>query len=47
MLVHRKNLWDEIVAAIEGIDASDCIKVNKKGKVKYDQKALNKKFKKS
>lgn len=48
MLVHRRELWDEIVAAIEGIDANDYTKISKAkpsfGKTFYDQKALNKKF---
>ena len=48
MLVHRKNLWDEIVNAIKNIDANLYTKVSRakptSGKILYDQKALNKRF---
>lgn len=48
MLVHHKDLWDEIVAAINSIDANAYTKISKAkpslGKVLYDQKALNKQF---
>lgn len=48
MLVHHKDLWDEIVQAIASIDANDYTKISKakvsSGKVLYDQKALNKQF---
>lgn len=48
MLVHHKDLWDEIVAAINSIDANSYVKISKAkpsfGKTLYDQKALNKQF---
>ncbi len=48
MLVHHKDLWDEIVSAIKSIDANNYTKISKAkpsvGKVLYDQKALNKQF---
>ena len=48
MLVHRKSLWDEIVAAISTIDANLYTKISKAkpsaGRVLYDQKAINKQF---
>ena len=48
MLVHRSELWDEIVGAIESIDANDFTKISKAkpslGKSLYDQKAINKEF---
>lgn len=48
MMVHRKKLWDEIVRAINDIDANQYTKLSKAkpslGKVHYDQKALNKQF---
>lgn len=48
MLVHHKNLWDEIVSAINSIDANNYTKISKAkptfGKTLYDQKALNKQF---
>ena len=48
MLVHRKHLWDEIVHAIECIDANQYIKKSKErtkeGKLLYDQKRLNDEF---
>lgn len=48
MIVHHQDLWDEIVAAIQGIDANSFTKISDakatKGKVLYDQKALNKQF---
>ena len=50
MLVHHKKLWEEIVSAIEHIDANFYTKTSKAkptfGKVLYDQKALNKQFEK-
>ena len=48
MMVHRKKLWDEIVRAINDIDANQYTKLSKAkpslGKIHYDQKALNKQF---
>ncbi|MGN1410753.1 MAG: BglII/BstYI family type II restriction endonuclease [Eubacteriales bacterium] len=48
MMVHHKDLWNEIVASIESIDANVYTKISKArpsfGKVLYDQKALNKQF---
>lgn len=48
MLVHHKDLWDEIVSAINSIEANDFTKTSKAkptmGKILYDQKALNKQF---
>ena len=48
MLVHHKDLWDEIVDAINSIDANVYTKISKAkpsfGRVLYDQKALNKQF---
>lgn len=48
MLVHHKDLLDEIVAAINSIDANAYTKISKakqsRGKDLYDQKALNKQF---
>lgn len=48
LLVHKKDLWDEIVAAIQTINANDFTKISKAkpsfGKIFYDQKAINKKF---
>ena len=48
MLVHHKDLWDEIVDAIGRIDANVYTKISRAkpsfGKVLYDQKALNKQF---
>ncbi len=48
MIVHRKDLWDEIVIAINGIDANLYTKISKAkptfGKTMYDQKAINKQF---
>lgn len=48
MMVHHKNLWTEIVAAINSIDANAFTKISKAkssmGKTMYDQKALNKQF---
>lgn len=50
MLVHRKELWDEIVRAIEQIDANRFTKTSKAkptmGKTVYDQKKINKEFEK-
>lgn len=50
MLVHHKDLWNEIVEAISGIDANRSTKISKAkptlGKAFYDQKALNKQFEK-
>ncbi|MEY8318968.1 BglII/BstYI family type II restriction endonuclease [Oscillospiraceae bacterium 50-58] len=46
MLVHRKQLWDEIIDAITSIDANQFTKISKakstRGKTLYDQKAINK-----
>lgn len=48
MIVHHKELWDEIVAAINSIDANKYTKISKAkptfGKTLYDQKAINKQF---
>ncbi len=48
MIVHHKDLWDEIVSAISSIDANSFTKKSKAkssmGKTLYDQKALNKQF---
>ena len=48
LLVHRKQQWDEIVNAINSIDANDYIKVSKakptEGRIFYDQKRINKAF---
>ena len=48
MMVHHKDLWDEIVSAISSIDANQYTKASKAqpsmGKTLYDQKALNKQF---
>ena len=48
MLVHRKNLWDEILDAISSIDANKYTKISKakptEGRIFYDQKAINKQF---
>lgn len=48
MLVHHKDLWNEIVSAISSIDANGYTKISKAkpsfGKTLYDQKAINKKF---
>lgn len=48
MMVHKKALWDEIVAAIQQIDANLFVKTSKDktrtGEVLYDQKAINKEF---
>lgn len=48
ILVHHKDLWDEIETAINSIDANAYTKISKAkptfGKVLYDQKALNKQF---
>ncbi len=48
LLVHKKSLWDEIVAAIRSIDANEYTKISKAkpsmGKTFYDQKAINKRF---
>lgn len=48
MLVHRKQLWEEIENAIHSINANDFIKYSKDkaklGKPLYDQKAINKQF---
>lgn len=48
MIVHHKDLWDEIVAAINSIDANNYTKTSRArptlGKILYDQKALNKQF---
>lgn len=48
MMVHHKDLWDEIVSAISSIDANSYAKISKAkpsmGRTLYDQKAINKKF---
>lgn len=48
LLVHKKYLWDEIVAAIQSIDANEYTKISKAkpsmGKTLYSQKAINKRF---
>lgn len=48
MLVHHKDLWNEIVSAITSIEANNFTKISKAkptmGKTLYDQKALNKQF---
>ncbi len=48
LLVHRNTLWEEIVNAIESIDANQYIKTSRAmptfGRAKYDQKALNRQF---
>lgn len=50
MLVHRKQLWEEIENAIHSINANDFIKYSKDkaklGKPLYDQKNINKQFEK-
>ena len=50
MIVHHKDLWEELVYAINSIDANSYIKISKAkatfGKQLYDQKALNKQFEK-
>ena len=50
MLVHRKKQWDEIVNAINSIEANNFTKLSKaqptSGRVNYDQKAINKEFEK-
>lgn len=50
MMVHHKDLWDEIVSAISGIDANSYTKISKAkpsfGRTLYDQKAINKCFEK-
>lgn len=49
MLIHRKELIEEIIHAIEAINANEYTKVSNakpsKGKIFYDQKAINKRFK--
>lgn len=50
LLVHKPNLWDEIVAAIENVDAESCkTKVSKektkKGRILFSPKELNESFK--
>lgn len=48
LLVHKKELWDEIVSAITSIDANAFTKISKakptNGRVFYDQKELNSRF---
>lgn len=50
LIVHHKDLWEEIVAAIESIDANQFTKKSKTktslGKTLYDQKLINKEFEK-
>lgn len=49
LLVHRKDLWDEIVDTISQIDANEFLKTSEakptSGRIFYDQKAINKQFK--
>ena len=48
MMVHHKDLWDEIISALNSIDANAFTKISRAkpslGKALYDQKALNKQF---
>ena len=48
MLVHRRELWEELTGAITRIDANSHIKLSqdktKSGKPLYDQKAINREF---
>lgn len=48
MLVHKKKLWEELVDAINSIDANKFVKYSndktRKGEPIFDQKALNKEF---
>lgn len=48
MLIHRKNLWSEIIDAISQIDANKFTKTSNakatKGKTLYNQKAINREF---
>ena len=48
MLVHRRELWEELQNAIAQIDANQYIKFSKEktknNRVLYDQKAINKEF---
>lgn len=50
LLVHKKDLWDQLTTAIQEIDANLYVKVSKDatktGKKLYDQKAINKQFEK-
>lgn len=49
LLVHKPDLWNEIVSALNSVDANAFTKISydKKhyGEVKYDQKKINKKIK--
>lgn len=50
LLVHKKNLWDEIQVVIEAVDAEACrTKVSKEarmlGELKYSPKDMNRSFK--
>ncbi len=48
LLVHKKELLDEIISAVQTIDANNYTKISKAkpsfGRTFYDQKAINKKF---
>lgn len=50
LLVHKKELWEEIVSAINTIDPNNYTKASKAkpsfGKIFYDQKLINKEFEK-
>ena len=50
MLVHRRELWDELSYAIGRIDANRYVKLSREktkiGKKLYDQKAINGEFEK-
>lgn len=49
LLVNRKEEWEQLISAIENINANDFLKVSKdkvrKGEVLYNQVAINDKFK--
>ena len=49
LLVNRKEEWEQLISAIEGINANDFLKVSndkvRKGEVLYNQMAINDKFK--
>lgn len=48
MLVHRQNLWNELLSAIQSIDANEYVKLSKdktrRGNTVYDQKQINKRI---
>ena len=48
MMVHRRTLWDEIISAIESIDANEYVKLSKdktrRGTPVYAQTQINKRF---